>query len=119
MDIFSSNLDVLITGLVGVITTVASGFVSWFFARKKYNSEVDNQLITNMQESLEFYKRLSDDNTERLTKVLEQNKEILEQNAKLLDQNAQLEREVKELKEQVRKLTDKASKNGTSTKKGV
>ncbi len=119
MDIFSSNLDVLITGLVGVITTVASGFVSWFFARKKYNSEVDNQLIINMQESLEFYKRLSDDNTERLTKVLEQNKEILEQNAKLLDQNTQLEREVKELKEQIRKLTDKASKNGTSTKKGV
>lgn len=36
------DLGVLITGVIGFITTIVSGWTSWFFARKKYNSEVDN-----------------------------------------------------------------------------
>ena len=81
------ELDVLITGGIGVISTIASGWTSWFFARKKYNSEVDNNLIRNMQESLDFYKKLSDDNRERLEDVLKRNEE--------------LEREVKKLNERL------------------
>ena len=64
------DLGILITGGVGIITTVISGWTSWFFARRKYNSEVDNNLIENMQQSLEFYKKLSDDNKNRLDEVL-------------------------------------------------
>lgn len=67
---------ILITGGVGTITTVISGWTSWFFARRKYNSEVDNILIENMQQSLEFYKKLSDDNKNRLDEVLERNAEL-------------------------------------------
>lgn len=72
----------------GVITTVASSFVSWFFAKRKYNAEVDNHLITNMQESLEFYKTLADDNKDRLEAVLQENaalrKEVNEMRDKLI-----------------------------------
>lgn len=121
------SLAVLITGSIGVVTTIVSGWTSWFFARKKYNSEVDNQVISNMKESLDFYKHLSDDNKERLTQVLEQNKEILEQNAQLLEQNAKLEHEVASLKEQVKNLTEKMKeyegpkikKNGARSKKDI
>lgn len=67
---------ILITGGVGIITTVISGWTSWFFARRKYNSEVDNNLIENMQQSLEFYKKLSDDNKNRLDEVLKRNTEL-------------------------------------------
>ena len=67
------DLGILITGGVGIITTVISGWTSWFFARRKYNSEVDNNLIENMQQSLEFYKKLSDDNENRLDEVLKRN----------------------------------------------
>lgn len=88
------GLDVIITGVVGVITTIASGFTSWFFARKKYNSEVDNNLIKNMQESLDFYKKLSDDNKERL-------EEVLKRNDKLEEKNESLEKEINELKNQM------------------
>lgn len=130
----SENLAVLITGCIGVITTIVSGWTSWFFARKKYNSEVDSQVIANMKESLDFYKSLSDDNKERLTQVLEQNREILEQNAQLLEQNAKLEKEVTMLKEQISTLTmrlqrtedevkevekSKKVKNGTRGKKDI
>ena len=81
------ELDVLITGAVGVVSSIISAWTSWFFARKKYNSEVDNNLIENMQNSLNFYKQLSDDNKRRLDDVL--------------SRNENLEKEVKELKKQM------------------
>ena len=81
------ELDVLITGAVGVVSSIISAWTSWFFARKKYNSEVDNNLIENMQDSLNFYKQLSDDNKRRLDDVL--------------NRNENLEKEVKELKKQM------------------
>ena len=81
------ELDVLITGAVGIVSSIISAWTSWFFARKKYNSEVDNNLIENMQNSLNFYKQLSDDNRKRLDDVLKRNED--------------LEKEVKELKKQM------------------
>lgn len=48
------DLGILITGGIGLITTIVSGWASWFFARKKYDSEVDSNLINNMKESLDF-----------------------------------------------------------------
>lgn len=81
------DLGILITGGAGIITTVISGWTSWFFARRKYNSEVDNNLIENMQQSLEFYKKLSDDNENRLDEVLKR--------------NAELEQEIRDLRKQM------------------
>lgn len=54
--------EILITGGVGVVTSIISGWASWMLARRKYNSEVDGNLIANMEKSLEFYEKLSDDN---------------------------------------------------------
>ena len=67
---------ILITTLIGIVTTFTSGFTAWFFARKKYNSEVDSNLINNMKESLDFYEKLSTDNRERLEEVLKRNTEL-------------------------------------------
>jgi uncharacterized membrane-anchored protein YhcB (DUF1043 family) len=83
--------DTWIAIIGGVIASLISGFSSWFFTKKKYNAEVDNSLISNMQESLEFYKALADDNKARLEDVL--------------SENAELRKEVAELREQVSKLT--------------
>lgn len=81
------GMETLITGGIGLLTTVVSAWASWVFARKKYNSEVDNNLIQNMQESLDFYKKLSDDNRIRLEEGLKRNED--------------LEEEVKELRTQL------------------
>lgn len=70
------DFGILITGGIGLITTIVSSWASWFFARKKYNSEVDSNLINNMKESLDFYERLSADNRERLEEVLKRNIEL-------------------------------------------
>ena len=70
------DFGILITGGIGLITTIVSSWASWFFARKKYNSEVDSNLINNMRESLDFYEKLSTDNRERLEEVLKRNTEL-------------------------------------------
>lgn len=70
------DLGIIITGGIGIVTTIVSGWTSWFFARKKYNSEVDSNLINNMKESLDFYEKLSSDNRERLEEVLKRNTEL-------------------------------------------
>lgn len=80
----------IIIAIIGIISTVVSGWVSWFFTRKKYNVEIDNNIISNMRESLEFYKQLSDDNKQRLDEVLKR--------------NDALEAEIKELRKQVSEL---------------
>lgn len=88
------EVDVLITAGVGVVSSIISAWTSWFFARKKYDSEVDNNLIKNMQESLDFYRQLSDDNKTRLEEVLKRN-EALEK------RDETLETEMRQLKNQM------------------
>ena len=91
------DLGILITGGIGLITTIVSGWTSWFFARKKYDSEVDNNLINNMKESLDFYEKLSTDNRERLEEVLKR--------------NTKLEKEIGELRKQVFEVMTKICLN--------
>lgn len=85
------DTGILITGAVGLITSIISSWTTWFFARKKYNSEVDLNLVEKMEHSLEFYKNLSDDNRIRLEEITERNNT--------------LEKEVQELRKQVLDLT--------------
>ena len=70
------DIQVIITGVVGLITTITSGWVSWLFAKKKYNAEVDSNLIENMQKSLDFYTKLSDDTKVRLEEALKRNEAL-------------------------------------------
>lgn len=86
--------EVVITGLIGIATTVASGWVSYFFTRRKYNSEVDLNLIDKMQKSLDFYMKLSEDNK----RILDETLTKLEVSEK---RNDALEGEIKELRNQV------------------
>lgn len=85
------DISILITGGVGLLTSIISSWTTWFFARRKYNSEVDLNLVEKMEKSLEFYKSLSDDNKNRLEEITERNNE--------------LEKEVQELRKQVLNLT--------------
>lgn len=84
------DIGIIITGSIGLVSTIVTGWTSWFFARKKYNSEVDHNVIKNMSESLEFYKKLSDDNKARLDEMIKRNE--------------YLEEEIKELRKQVLNL---------------
>jgi hypothetical protein len=67
----------LLIALIGVGSTIIGSCASWFFTRKKYNSEVDSNVIQNMKEALDAYIILSNDTKERLQEALDRNK-ILE-----------------------------------------
>ena len=86
--------EVLLTAGIGVITTIASGWASYFFTRKKYNSDVDLNLIEKMQGSLDFYMKLSEDNK----RILDETLAKLEESEK---RNDALENEIRELRNQM------------------
>ena len=44
------NIDVIITAIIGVCTTAASSLITWLFSKRKYNAEVDNNVISNLQQ---------------------------------------------------------------------
>lgn len=90
-------IDILITGGIGLTSTIISSIITWVLARRKYNSEVDNNLINNMKASLDFYEKLSTDNRERLEEVLKR--------------NTKLEKEIGELRKQVFEVMTKICLN--------
>lgn len=61
---------VLVTGAIGLITTIASGWASYIFTRKKYHTEVDSNELDNLKKSLEFYERIVKDNNEKLNQYI-------------------------------------------------
>ena len=73
------DLGIIITAAIGVVTSFTSAWISWFFTRKKYSAEVDETVIHNMKESLEFYQKLSDDNKNRLDSMIKRNEELEEE----------------------------------------
>lgn len=87
----------IIIALVGIFSNIVTGWLSWFFTRRKYNSEVDNNLINNMKDSLEFYKKLSDDNRSRLEEVLKRNDELEKRDERLEEEVRQLRKQVFEI----------------------
>jgi predicted nuclease with TOPRIM domain len=98
--------------LGNVITTVVGALVGFLLGRKKYNKEVDNLAITNMQESLDFYKKLSDDTCARLENVLNENATLRDEIKQVRSENSQLKEQMNELRTVVDKLTATLAKYG-------
>lgn len=97
--------EIIMTAIAGLLTTIVSSWSTWILARKKYNSEVDHNIIDNMKEVLQFYEKLSDDNRERLTQALEENKESRKGLNKVLEENKTLKKDIDNVKSQLIKLT--------------
>lgn len=95
----------IIIAAIGIVTTFASGLTSWIFARKKYNSEVDHNRIENMNDSLEFYTKLSDDNKDRLDDLIQRNQELEALLKNVVKENQALKTEIEEVRRQMLALT--------------
>lgn len=55
------DTDILITAVIGIFTTFFSGFSTWLFSKKKYNAEVDSNVIRNLQDSVKLYETVIKD----------------------------------------------------------
>ena len=98
--------------LGNVITTVVGALVGFLLGRKKYNKEVDNLAITNMQQSLDFYQKLSDDTSARLENVLNENATLRDEIKHVRSENSQLKEQMNELRTVVDNLTATLAKYG-------
>lgn len=81
------DINVLITGCIGLFTSIISAWTSWFFARKKYNTEVDSNYIKNLQEAITTYDSITSHNKTEIEYLMKKNDE--------------LEKEVSELRKQL------------------
>lgn len=100
------NWDVIITALIGVFTSGATGWITWLLSRKKYNTEVDHNNIENMESSLEFYERLSASNNKILAEVLEKSEKLAQTNVELLIEVQNLRAQIGILTEVIRNEVD-------------
>ena len=51
------SLEIIITGLVGLVSTVVGSIVTSIQTKKKYNTEVESQQLHNANEAFELYKK--------------------------------------------------------------
>lgn len=97
----ATQILVLLLAGDGILAGTLSSVLTWLLTKKKYNSEVENDNIQNMQEALEFYKAISDDYKIRLEdEIKSHNAEV----AELKAENAALK---KELREQEKRFDEK------------
>lgn len=89
----------IITPIVAVVCSAITGFFTWLFSRKKYNTEVEHNSIENMEGSLDFYERLSASNSKILKEVLNKYEEVIKTNTALV-------LEVQSLRTQISLLTE-------------
>lgn len=96
--------NILITTICTVVSSAISSGISWVISKKKYQTEVHQNQIENMQKSLKFYEDLSTDTQERLGKILEENEA-------LRTENQDIKAELHEVKEMLRKMMDNVCVN--------
>lgn len=105
------DIQVIITGAIGIITTIIGSWTSYIFTKRKYNAEVDNSVIDNMKQSLDFYIKLSDDNKARLDEALKRNDALEKEIQQLRQQMFELMSNIcYDLKCELRSKTRKVSK---------
>lgn len=92
---------IILTALCSTCASAVTGAITFLLTKKKYNIEVDNTYIQNMQKSLEFYEKLSDDNSKRLTAVLDRNQYLEDRYLKVEERNERLEAEIEKVKNQM------------------
>lgn len=69
------DIGTIIAGSVGIVTTLCSSWVSWFFTKERYKGEVDSIEIQNFKDSLDFYEKIVKDNNANLQRYIEITKE--------------------------------------------
>lgn len=98
-------IEALSTILTTAGASIVTGFSTWIFTRRKYNQEVASENIKNLQESLDFYVKLSDDNNRRLGEILERNNQLEKQIIEVRKENFDLKEMVNNQTIQIETLT--------------
>lgn len=97
-------IDTLYAVLMSVATAVGGGFSGWFFTRKKYNTEVDANVIENLAASFTLYK----ENIEYCKKTIKELQDTIEE---YKNKNDKLERELSILQNRMFNIMEQVCMN--------
>lgn len=101
-------INTIYTILISVLTALGGGFSGWFFTRKKYKTEVDSNVIHNLEKSFDVFSKtinFCEQRIEELTKELIACKE----------ENKKLEKELYAVKDRTLKIIEMVCVNLTCT----
>lgn len=59
-------MDALYITIAGGLSSVITAIITHYLTRRKYMADADSTIIDNMTDALEFYRKLCDDNRDRL-----------------------------------------------------
>ena len=68
---------VVLTAIIGVVTSFCSSLITWIFTKRKYNAEVDTVNLSNIESAIEIYKSMVLDLGKKLDiygKIIDKNK---------------------------------------------
>ena len=88
----------IIMALVTLFCSTVSGWVTFIFTKRKYNTEVESQQIRNLNDAFDAYKRMAEESLESQKKIMDNT--ISVQNKKIDD----LQKENENLRQQVSEL---------------
>lgn len=91
----------IVTALIGILATGLSSVLTYVLTKRKYNAEVDRQVIDNLQHSLDFYIKLSEDTSNRLDEYHKDNMELRKENEELRQKITELQTQVSYLKRNI------------------
>ena len=94
----------IIMALIGIASASISSFLTWLFNKKKQDAEAEHTIVEGMQNSLQFYEKLSEDTKSRLQEALEDRQKLYQ---KLEEQG----REIAEIKTEMMKILAKVCYN--------
>jgi len=83
--------NTIITALVGVICTILSGWGTFLFTRRKYETEVDSNEVDNVKKSFDTYVKVTEETIHSLNNKVE----------RLQRENDELRKEVFNLRKQM------------------
>lgn len=98
-------IDALITTGIATGASLITSGATWLFARKKYVSEVNSNDIKNMQESLQFYINMVEDNKKRIDDYQDEIKELRVENSELRKQMVSIMNENTDLRLKINEIT--------------
>lgn len=69
--------EILLTGIVGILTAAIGSLVTYLTQKKKYKAESDDIIIRNMKEAMDFYDQYATSTRNRFNEIVDMNKDLM------------------------------------------
>lgn len=92
------------TLIIALGSSLASSFATWFFSKKQYDSQVQNQDITNIDAAADVWQKVINNLKQQVDELLVETKALREENASLKDEMEKLREDLQKLKSETKKI---------------